>query len=120
MGKSVRLLLTNLKRRMMIGIKTRLWEIMLMDDTHAIVPTDPQRQFEKMDAFDAVSRKLLDSELDNKKLRSLMNRICTWIADTRKQEQGFLAEASVLLNLDTPDPPATTPSDTVVDSPPEG
>ena len=86
-----------------------------MDDSNAIVPTDPQRQFEKMDAFDAVSRKLLDSELDNKKLRSLMNRLCTWIADTRKQEQGFLAEATVLLNLELPSPPEAT----IVDSPAE-
>lgn len=91
-----------------------------MDDTNAIIPTDPQRQFEKMDAFDSVSRKLLDSELDNKKLRSLMNRICTWIADTRKQEQGFLAEASVLLNLDAPTPTtarSVADAETVVDSP---
>jgi len=93
-----------------------------MDDSHAIVPTDPQRQFEKMSEFDRVSRRLLDSELDNKKLRSLMNRLCTWIADTMKQEQGFLGEASVLLNLPQPGDiptPSETPDATIVDSPPE-
>ena len=89
-----------------------------MDDSHAIVPTDPSRHFDDMSSFDLVSKKLLESELDNKKLRSLLNRICTWIADTQKQEQGFLAEASVLLNLPQPDPPAAT-SETVVDSPSE-
>jgi len=73
-----------------------------MDDSNALVPQDPQRHFEKMDSFDLVSKKLLESELDNKKLRSLLNRMCTWIADTRKQEQGFLGEATVLLNLEQP------------------
>jgi len=89
-----------------------------MDDNQAIVPTDPQRQFEKMNEFDKVSRRLLDSELDNKRLRSLVSRICTWIADTREQEKGYLAEASVLLNL-TPPAPTAAPDATVVEDPSE-
>jgi len=88
-----------------------------MDDSNAIIPTDPQRQFEKMSEFDRVSRKLLESELHNKRLRSLVSRICNWIADTREQEKGYLAEATVLLNQEPP-APTDTPTETTVTSEP--
>jgi len=98
--------------------KAKLWEILLMpDEEKSLIPTDPSRQFEKMNEFDSVSRKLLDSELENRQLRSLMSRMCHWIVDTRAQEQGFLKEAALLLGV-TPDEIVHAPEVTVEDPPP--
>ena len=82
-----------------LWIKRKLLEILLTEDSKALVPSDPSRHFGKMSDFDRVSKELLLSELENKKLRSLLSRICNWRVADGAQQSGFLKEAAELLQI---------------------
>ena len=71
-----------------------------MPDEKKDVPTADRsdRLHEQLDVDD-LSRLLLDSELENKKLKGWMSRWSRWRTDPREQEAQFVKEAAILLGL---------------------
>ena len=74
-----------------------IWRILLSDESIIKLPDASSPQMEEMLNYEDMAQKFVSSEILNRKLISIINRVFRWDAETNLGKQSLIAEYQLLM-----------------------